>query len=217
MNTRYQFKDKEKFETYLKIQTRNFSELEDMCEEETIAIQKYLKGTKNILDFGCGIGRSSIYLKNALNMKARFYLADYGGFSNESEVNFPIGFHFDNKIVSLTNFGAIREFCSYNNLKNYRIIDLNTNRINQLNNIDVIYSFLSLGYHWSVEAAVEKYHLDRILNNKGIFICGVRKEKQIDENSSNFKNPNRKIGTLCLKDIVISNTLENYWIYENRK
>lgn len=66
-----------------------------------------------------------------------------------------------------------KEFCELNGLKNFTIIDLKNEDLSKLKNIDLVYSFMAVGFHYPIEDYLTI--LKQIMNKDGLMIFGVRK------------------------------------------
>jgi len=172
---------------------------------------------KKILDLGCGIGRSSIFFKNMLNMDTKFYLADFdqNEYYKDGRRNEFLGYH--NKPIPFNELEVTRRFCISNGLENLGLVDLATDNIKELSGIDLVYSFHAVGYHWSIEDAVRVYGLENITTNAAKFIFGVRNERSKGGvpvgGKTDYEKQASVIGSLYLDKIVYGKRLQDYWIY----
>lgn len=173
---------------------------------------------KKVLDIGCGIGRSSVFLRNMMDLEdTMFYLADF----NENIqyrngiTGIPLGYFNDADPKPFNNIEDTKRFCEANNLNNIKIIDLGTNAINKLRDIDVVYSFHAVGYHWSVKEAVYTYSLECITSKDAKAIFGVRNRKVIEkEPKTIYQYPEDTIYSFKKIKSINGCNFQDYWIYE---
>jgi len=185
--------------------------------DEYESLRRLFGFPKKVLDIGCGLGRSSVFLKNMCHWNgAKFYLADF----NENvqypkgRTNIPLGYFDDAKPVPFNSLGATMYFCTDNDLVNVKTIDLSTNNIKKLRNVDLVYSFHSVGYHWSIEKAIKKYNLNDVTTPNAKLIFGVRNKKVIEnEKATDYKEQKKVIGNIHLTDIIHGTLFQDYWVY----
>jgi SAM-dependent methyltransferase len=173
--------------------------------DEVKSLGSLLSNTPNgkILDLGCGLGRSSIFIKNTLKLdNTHFYLCDFNNKEfNKSE---PCGEHLDS-VIPYNNLNLTNEFTTLNGITNKDILNLN-DPLN-LNNIDIIYSFHCVGYHWDIETSFIKHNLESITSDNAIMIFGVRKKK------SKLKFPT-KVGSFHLVDVIKGSLVQDFVVYK---
>lgn len=100
------------------------------------------RNIKTVLELGCGLGRMSIYVHNQLNNPAiKYFLADSTGRGEGLRYGWNQGDDFYNDL-KLTE-----EFAIEHGLRRFQTFDLSTRSLAELTNIDVIMSFLSVGFH----------------------------------------------------------------------
>jgi len=180
---------------------------------------------KKIVDLGCGTGRFSCFVNMNLKDKIsniKFYLADFNR-CDEVLTRFdgPVkptsvevfsgrqGYVDNAEPLPYNEFKITNLFCSYYGLTNYENIDLDTNEINKLENIDLLYSMSSVGFHWSIESAVEKYNICSILKNGGKMICQI--DPTVDD-----KLWEKDMSNLFLKNVIKLKGGHMYAIWEKK-
>jgi SAM-dependent methyltransferase len=159
---------------------------------------------KKIVDLGCGSGRFSCFVNMNLKdelLNTKFYLADFD--RSLFDVNAKPDFEeiFDGGQGYKTNvdpepyndFEMMNLFSSYYGLKNCENINLDTDEITKLKEVDLVYSMASVGFHFSVEEAVKKYKINEILKPGGKLICQINYDNQSDWRSD--------MGNLILKSV----------------
>jgi SAM-dependent methyltransferase len=191
-----------------------FSVRDYLCLNEEIYNSDF--NPKKIIDLGCGTGRFSCFVNMNLTEElsdTKFYLADFNRtFFNNKDKPSSIdvfggsqGYVSDAEPKPYNDFEAMSQFCSYYGLKNFENIDLDTDEITKLRNVDLIYSVAAVGYHWSVQAAVEKYKICDILKPGGKMIC------QIDNRNGDVWKTN--INQLTLDKIMTGDDGSVYGIW----
>jgi len=159
-----------KSKEYQELKTNNFNK-----------IDKFLKSPKNILDIGCGYAfESEMFQKK---YQTELYLLDS---SIDKTRN----------VLRQTNYGLADNFSFYHSLNQltesfdqrkmtYTFIDSNNTSVLNLNlNFDVIYSFLSCGFHYP--ANTYKDFILKHSNFNTVIILDLRK-KTIDEQLSDIE------------------------------
>ena len=212
LNKLYLFKniETEEFENLKWLQINNKDEVflqRSIGEYEKL--KGYIKNSSKVVDLGCGLGRSSIFLKNmipSLN-DSKFYMCDFTG-KMFDKIN-SCGMHENTDKIPYNDLDMTKEFCMTNNLENIEIVDLDTDKITELNNIDVLYSFHCVGYHWDIEKSFLKYNLENITNEGSILIFGVRR------NDNKLKEP-INLGSFGLVEKIKGDYLEDYLIYKKK-
>lgn len=138
-------------------------------------LEPYLKRiTPNkVLEIGPGLGRSVVYFTKKLNWNsAQFDLLE--GEGDDLDIKYTQwGPRFEDSFCG--DFTTLRNVLNHNNIQNYNIIDAYQTKLGDLSGpYDLIYSFYSVGFHWSLE-----YFLDDILrlmgeNSVAIFTLSVK-------------------------------------------
>jgi len=148
-----------------------------------IEIDKETDNKFNILDIGCGLGTIDVYIsKHYPNYN--IFVQDktesidtskkYNGFNQE--------YHYYNNLDMLTSF------LSYNELKNFFIID-GEQIFNISEKFDIIISLLSCGWHYSVTTYLD--YIKTHLTEKGKLIIDVRNDTEESLLYDTFHNVNR--------------------------
>lgn len=132
--------------------------------------KNFIENPKNILDLGCGLGRMSIYLNTRLrNPSAHFILADASHVSEEILYGFNKGESYYNDLDLTASFA--RE----NGLTNFETFDIRVKDLKALSNIDLVMSFLAVGFHSKIEDYMDD--LLQITTSDCTMVFGVRKGK----------------------------------------
>ncbi len=124
------------------------------------ALEPFLKALPErpqVLDIGPGMGRSTVFFKNAMGWQnAPFTLYESGG---ESTRYTKAGPRFQDSFCG--NFEALETVLAHNEIGAYEIVDaaaLDASLAKLDGPFDFIYSFFAIGFHWSIE-----HFLDEIL------------------------------------------------------
>jgi SAM-dependent methyltransferase len=166
-------------------------DLPSIFEYESLKDEILENSPKKIVDLGCGSGRSSFFffmnLKKQLPRDTTFMLADYDRVADGYDITKPFfdkenfagaqGYMRDNKfILPYNNFNVAKIlkniFCPTMNME---ILNLDENKIQNLSQVDIVYSFASIGYHYSIATAFEEYNIKNILRSGGKFICDIQR------------------------------------------
>ena len=124
-----------------------------------------------VMDFGCGLGRSSIFFRKAFGWTtAKFLFVDghrdvYGPKDNLAPSQ--RGFHPDMRTTTnsfYTDFDLLDRFVTSDDVTRYDILDVTRDaaRLSQVRDVDVFYSFHAVGYHDAIRPG-------------GLLILGVRR------------------------------------------
>lgn len=138
-----------------------------------------------IMDFGCGIGRSSIFFMHMLHWDStKFLLVDghrdvYG--KKENMTAGQTGFHYDVGRLSdsfYTNFDLLDRFLVANGVQSFDLIDLTKERrrVAEIRGVDLFYSFHSVGYHYDIVSVLDHYGLHNVMRQGGLLIFGLRRQ-----------------------------------------
>jgi len=158
----------------------------EMEKEFKLMLPFLSKECNSILDIGCGIAGIDVLLSKHYD-NPKLYLLD-GDFKNPDIV---YGFTKNTKSI-YNSLLATKDMMEKNHISNYKILTLNSG-LNLMENIDIIISTLSCGYHYPVDTYLEK--INKILSKNGILIIDIR------ENTDGIK----KIGKYFQYINIISN------------
>ncbi|MFT7620549.1 MAG: SAM-dependent methyltransferase [Planctomycetota bacterium] len=141
------------------------------CEVEYNAIKGYLGEPKRTLELGCGLGRMSVYLNWKFdNPETHFTLADANEVTHESNISgWNPGRDFYN------NLDTTKAFCNKNGLKNLSLFDIHADDVKDIGKIDLLYSFLAVGFHFPIEESLAKFW--PCLSPDSTLIFGVRQKR----------------------------------------
>ena len=175
------------------------------CAKEFELIKPYIGSPKNVLDLGCGIGRMSVYLHTQLRDDSIHYILADGN----DESLFKIKYGWNNKKSRYYNsINLMNLFAESNGLKNFRSVNLQKESIEDLRNIDLIMSFLAVGFHFPIEEYLETLKISA--SSDCVMIFGIRKKSVYQTESPLFESfKYRKI-------IGSSESNENFLILTNR-
>ena len=139
---------------------------------EVARIEEFVSNKpETILEIGGGIGRASVYFRNRFNWdNTKFYMLD--GNSGEKQIA-PIDGDGTNDFYN--NFDATIKFCLDNNITNIELMDAsNLNWKDQIKDVkfNLIYSFLSIGFHWNIDMYLD--HLYEYCNDNTVLLFGMR-------------------------------------------
>jgi len=145
---------------------------------EVEVVKKYFETSspKNVLELGCGLGRSSVgfYKRFPLWKQTHFYLLDgNSGDKQICNVNYESqSFYNDLKLT--------KEFCLLNGIPAEQIHILDAEKLEVFSSIpniefDFVYSFLSIGFHWPITMYLKK--LLPHLHSGSILCFGIRPKK----------------------------------------
>lgn len=133
---------------------------------------------KNVLEIGGGIGRASVYFSKRYGWEeTNFYMLD--GNSGDTQIC-PVAGKGQKDFYN--SFAATEEFCQANGIDKNRLFLLDADN-NEWENLpikfDLIYSFLSIGFHWSIHLYLDRLHKFCTPNTRLIF--GMRGTDRGDE------------------------------------
>lgn len=137
----------------------------DDIKKEYKLMKPYLpKNANMILDIGCGVGGIDVMLYKHYDMP-HLLLLDSKLVSRKPIYGFNRGVSFYN------SFEATEALLKANDVYSYSLFDL-TLEIEILNDIDLIISILSCGYHYSVNKYIKA--IDSALAANGVLIMDIR-------------------------------------------
>lgn len=120
---------------------------------------------KRALDIGSGIGRASVFISKNYLPDCWFYLLDGDGGDKQFDGVRVRPYEYYN------SFGAANEFCSVNNVK-HTVVDAGGSWIYQISNVDLVFSFLAIGFHWPLSFYLNCIY--EILNPGRLAVFGMR-------------------------------------------
>jgi len=161
-----------------------------------------------IMDYGCGLGRSSIFMRQMFKwQEAIFYLVDGHGECTAGLRPSQRGYHVD--VAGLvdsfyTDFKLIRKFLLANDLSNFVMIDLAGGKeaLNRIKDLDLFYSFHSLGYHYDISAMFELYGLNELVRPGGVYIFGIRRQGDPLRRSLGYEDLLSKYGLELIAEVA---------------
>ncbi|MFH0988275.1 MAG: hypothetical protein V1763_02795 [Parcubacteria group bacterium] len=187
-----------------------------------------MNGGLNIIDLGGGIGRSSVFLlnTNGLANEAQITVVDsnkdIATFSGSATAgyamlnDFQTGYHegiVDIKKSAYTNFQVASDFLRSNNVKRFDIVELGNFATLALR-FDLLYSFHSVGYHYSIKNAVVELKLAEKANPGAFMIFGVRREHLKSDRTDKYAIPFNIDGGFRLVDYVGGKCWQDYLIFQ---
>lgn len=141
-----------------------------MSISEFNAIKNYLKKPQKVLELGCGLGRMSIFLNSQLDEpKPYFILADVNKESSS------IKYGWNPKESYYNSLDLTARFAQLHDLTNFETFDLLNQDLSSLSEIDLVMSYLSVGFHYPIEDYLEK--LFEVTTDDCQMIFGIRKGK----------------------------------------
>jgi SAM-dependent methyltransferase len=116
------------------------------------AVAPHLGRPRRVLDLGCGLGRMSVFVNAQLaDPEVEYVLADTSEVTRQSNRNgWDPGEEFYNDL-RLT-----AEFARLNGLSNFRTFDVRRDDWSQLYEVDLVMSFLAVGFHFPIEGELER-------------------------------------------------------------
>ena len=142
-----------------------------MCESEWAVIKGDFGNPRKVLDLGCGLGRMSIYINNTLGDDGvKWILADS---TSDFAQHKSLRFGWNPPAQYYNNLQWTEQFSINNGLVNFEIFDIAKSDLGMLEDVDLVMSFLSVGFHYPIERYLET--LLRITNASCTLIFGVRK------------------------------------------
>ena len=126
------------------------------CWGEYEALQPFfswMKTPKKILEIGPGLGRSAVFFTKQCGwQESRLDLFDATGNSTKYKQKYYDAAKEEMQNYFCGNLKMLEFVLQYNQVANYRLFDAHQISLGQLPGpYDLIYSFYSLGFHWSLE------------------------------------------------------------------
>lgn len=136
--------------------------------------EKYLKHINpiNSLEIGAGIGRGSVFFFKYFGWEnTNFYLLD--GDSGKIK---HIGVRENEKDGFYSSKKAAEGFCRANGMVNMKYLNAEDDDWESIAVMfDVVYSFLSIGFHWPISLYLNKIY--KMLNKDALLIFGIRSKE----------------------------------------
>jgi hypothetical protein len=142
----------------------------ERSEIDFATVQPFIGQPRTVLDVGCGLGRMSVFLNAQLEDPGiRFILADTTRISRSEGpiAGWNPGDDFYNDLALTARFAEM------NGLRNVETFDLLRDDWARLPKVDLIMSFLAVGFHFPIENTMPK--LLAVASGECTMIFGVRK------------------------------------------
>ncbi len=132
---------------------------------------------QRVLEIGPGLGRSVVYFqkKGVWDERAEVHLYDGNGTETKYKQK-----HYARppKWPDVSSFCGslpmLRHFLDFNQLRNFQVFDAAELPLDRLPGpYHLLYSFFSIGFHWSVEFYLDE--LAPLMGNSGVLICTLNK------------------------------------------
>ena len=188
----------------LKLQRSNYKKAKleysnDMSCEFNSILPFLPKKINQIIDIGCGLGGIDILLSRHFN-NPLIYMID------KNKISDKIIYGFTNEKSFYNNFEILNKIMEMNKIDNYHLIDSDNFKV--IKDTDLIISFLACGFHFPLSVYFEK--IFNSLNDKGVFICDIRKgqKEQIKlielyfKNVEEIKTNNPKTIRICAREAL---------------
>jgi SAM-dependent methyltransferase len=176
-----------------------------LSKSEYESFKEFIGNPQKILELGCGLGRTSVYINKQLDYEPKFILADYDEISKKIKYGWNPGHIHYNKLETT------RQFCIDNDLKRFEIFNLAERNLSELENVDLVISVMAVGFHYPIEQYMET--LLNITTQDVIMIFGVRKINAIHVyDTDSFKKHFQKT---TFKDVDLK-IKEHIMILENK-
>lgn len=145
------------------------------CEYEALApLLGSIPRPRRILEIGPGLGRSIVFFSKKLGWES----SDIQLFEGDGDRTkyTTLGPRFEDSFCG--NMKMLRHVLNYNGVQNATIVDAKQTKLSNLPGpYDLLYSFYSIGYHWSVEFFMDD--LLGIMSRKSVAIFSVPEEFSI--------------------------------------
>jgi SAM-dependent methyltransferase len=143
----------------------HIKEFKQHLEKEFEEMKSFLpKSCNSILDIGCGLGGIDILLSKEYD-NPELYLLD-NSFISEKVIH-----GFDHEKSYYNSFEITNALLTVNDIENYNLIDIK-NGFPELNNIELVISLLSWGYHYKIEEYLDKVY--SVMSPGAILIMDIR-------------------------------------------
>ena len=144
--------------------------------ESYIMIIKILKHCPEplvILELGCGLGRGSILMNQRLTYPPKFYLLD-GDTCTRGQVS---GLNRDSNDDFYNSLEATKVFCEANGLSDFVLLNAEKDWRRDLPKFDLVFSVLSIGFHWPVSLYLDAVYSHLLDEAKLIFQMRLTTDK----------------------------------------
>lgn len=137
-----------------------------------VAIEK----PRKILEVGPGLGRSAVFFTKQCGwLESQLHLYDATGSSTKYKQKYYEAEKDRLRESFCGNLPLLRAILDYNQITNYMIFDAEQTSLAQLPGpYDLIYSFYSIGYHWSLESFLDD--LLPLVHDRSIAIFTVKQD-----------------------------------------
>jgi len=148
----------------------------DLCAREARAYWNHIEHKpRRVLDLGCGLGRAGVYFDWLFDIPAghdaHYIFADSSVPRTRGKLRY--GWNPDEWYNSLALTG---EFAALNGVASFETFDLRKQNLRSLKDIDVVLSFLAVGFHFPIESYMAAL-LD-ILSKDCVLVFGIRQHRQ---------------------------------------
>lgn len=166
---------------------------------------------KTIVDWGCGLARTSVSLFKEFNLTyTKWILCDITGYKVDNWVDEVgnkkkggMGTFDHSDPLPYNDLRMTTQFCFANGMTNFETRDIRNETF--LGYPDIFYSMHCVGYHFSIKSLLDKLNV-----NPKVMIFGIRKKKLNDEydvvDVDELKGYSKRI--------IEGDCLQNYLIYE---
>lgn len=166
---------------------------------------------QSIVDWGCGLARSSVGFFKAFNLEdTTWSLCDFTGVEvgqwvddNGKKAKKGMGTFENNNPMPYNDLSLTKEFCNLNGMTDIEIRDIE--KIQDLGSPDLIYSMHCVGYHFSIKAFMEQVKM-----SPKRFIFGIRRKKLTD--AYDVDDVDTIVG--YRKRLITGGALQNFLIFE---
>ncbi len=145
--------------------------------EALLPVFQQMGKPRRILEIGPGVGRSVIFFskKGVVGKDSEIHLYDANGTRTKyKQKHYERPPKWPDVSSFCGNLGLLRDVLEYNGVRNSRIFDAQQLPLHELPGpYDLIYSFYSIGFHWSVEFYLDE--LDPLMHDKSVLVCTLNK------------------------------------------
>lgn len=117
-------------------------------------ILSYCPSPLTILELGCGLGRGSVLMNQRLRYYPKFYLLD----GDKNEKDQVCGLNHTSHTDFYNSLAATRIFCEANGLNDFVILDAEKDWRRDLPKFDLVFSLLSIGFHWPINLYLDSVY-----------------------------------------------------------